>query len=319
MKQESFILERNEQWRAIESILDAAEAGEALPEAFPRMYRALCQDAALAQERGFGAGILGQLEGLAERGHQRLYGTAPPRERGLRDAIVAFPIALRKEWRLFLVMAFLLYGLGAASFLAVRQDPDFAFTLIGAQAAREFEQMYDPEAPHMGLPRETTGDFAAFGGYINNNVSIGFRTFAGGVLFGLGSLFLVGYNGLIIGGVMGHVANLGFGETLWPFVVGHGAFELNAIVVCGICGLRIGLSVIAPGQRKRGAALRHATKRVLPMLYGGTAWLVLAAVIEAFWSSQHDIWPTELFYGVGALLWVGVALYIVFAGRRRAT
>ena len=67
-----------------------------------------------------------------------------------------------------------------------------------------------------------------FGYYIKNNIGISFRTFAGGMLFGLGSVFFLVYNGLAIGATAGHLTQAGFASTFYPFVAGHGSFELTA-------------------------------------------------------------------------------------------
>ncbi len=318
MRQESFRREREERWRAFEAALRALEDGAAPEADFPRSYRAICQDLALARERGFGALLVSRLEAAAMSGHRHLYGVRPQGGRRWINALLAFPVALRREWRLLLVTSLLFYGTGAVTYAVVRAQPDVVYSVIGGEAAQQMEQMYDPEAPHMGAPRGTSGDLAAFGHYISNNVSIGFRCFAGGILFGLGSIFLVVFNGLVLGGVAGHIVNIGYGETFWPFVIGHGSFELTAIIVCGMCGLRLGLALTAPGRRLRGHALRSAARGVLPLLYGGTAMLFVAAIIEAFWSSKHDLWPTPLMYGVGAGLWLFVLGSLALAGRDRA-
>lgn len=319
MKQEAFQRERAERWRRFENALLELENGAPPPGDFARAYRGICQDLALAQERGFAAGLATRLERLALRGHEQLYGVRPPPGRGWLAILLAFPQALRREWRLLLVMVLLFYGTGAVSYLAVRADPDVAYTIVGNQSATQLEQMFDPEAEHLGAPRSTSGDLAMFGYYIRNNVGIGLRCFASGIFFGLGSVFLVGFNGIVIGGSAGHIANVGYGETFWPFVVGHGAFELNAIVVCGMSGLRLGLAVALPGRRRRAESLRHAARGVMPLLYGGTAMLFVAAIIEAFWSSNHTQWPIEVFYSVGAVLWALVIGSLAFAGRARAT
>ena len=318
MKQESFQRQRGERWREFEQALIVVEAGRPAPEDFSRDYRAICQDVALARERGFAASLVTRLERFALRGHQQLYGPRPRSGRAMLSTLLEFPAALRREWRLLLVTALLFYGTAAAGYLAVRANPDLVYSVVGGGTATSFEQMYDPEAPHMGAPRDTSGDLAAFGHYVSNNIGIGFRCFAGGILFGLGSILLIVSNGIFLGGVAGHIVNVGYGETFWPFVIGHGAFELNAIVICGLCGLRLGLAVTAPGRRRRVDALRTAARGVLPLLYGGTAMLFVGAIIEAFWSSNHDLWPERLFYGVGAALWLFVITSLAFAGRRRA-
>ena len=115
--------------------------------------------------------------------------------------------------------------------------------------------------------RSAETDFVMFGYYIANNIGIGFRTFAGGILFGIGTLFLLVYNGLVIGGVAGHLTAIGYRDTFWSFVSAHGAFELTAIAVCGAAGLRLARAVLAPSQYSRARALALAGPR-LPDLRG---------------------------------------------------
>ncbi|PAK99903.1 hypothetical protein B8W90_14245, partial [Staphylococcus hominis] len=69
-----------------------------------------------------------------------------------------------------------------------------------------------------------------FGYYIMNNISIGLRTFASGLLAGLGTVLVLLFNGLTIGAAAGHLQHIGHGDPFWRFVCGHGAFELTAIV-----------------------------------------------------------------------------------------
>ena len=92
--------------------------------------------------------------------------------------------------------------------------------------------------------------------YIYNNVRIDFQCFAGGLLFGVGSIFFLVYNGLHIGAVAGHLTRVGYGETFWGFVAGHSSFELLGAVLAGAAGLRIGYALVAPGRAH--ARRRHA-------------------------------------------------------------
>ena len=318
MRQEPFQRERETRWRAFEKTLDALETGGDPPEDFGRAYRAICQDTALARERGFGAGLVSRLERLTVRGHAVLYGTQAGGRRRALETLLEFPRALRQEWRLLLLTALLFYGTGMASYVAVRADPDVVYTVLGGSQAATMEQMYDPDSDHMGIANPPSGKLEMFGVYISNNVGIGFRCFASGIFFGIGSIFVLLFNGVVLGGVAGHLMNVGYGETFWPFVIGHGAFELNAILVCGMCGLRLGLSVTVPGRRRRVDSLRTAARGVLPLLYGGTVMLFIAAIIEAFWSANHDVWPHSLMYTVGAALWLLVVGTLSLAGRRHA-
>ena len=159
--------------------------------------------------------------------------------------------------------------------------------------------------------------FGMFGFYVMNNVGIGFRSFAGGIFFGVGSALILAVNGLIIGATAGHLTRLGFGSTFWPFVVGHGALELTAIAICGAAGLLLGQALLAPGRQTRLAALRTRARSAIVLVLGAMAMLVLAAVIEAFWSPLPMV-PTAVKVAFGTLWWILVALYFTKAGRGQA-
>src|SRR5690606_25559730 len=122
-------------------------------------------------------------------------------------------------------------------------DPDFIYTVMDWQQVRGMESMYDPAARVLGREREADTDLLMFGHYIQNNIGIAFREFAGGLFVGLFTVFVLIFNGMIIGAVAGHLTQLGYVSTFWPFVIGHGAFELTAIVLAGAAGLKIGMAL----------------------------------------------------------------------------
>lgn len=176
--------------------------------------------------------------------------------------------------------------------------------------------MYDPtnRKPGRDAWRQSDTDFAMFGFYVMNNVGIAFRTFALGLVVGVGSLFILVFNGLMIGAAAGHLTTLGYGETFWPFVSGHAALELTAIAVSGAAGLLLAAALLAPGQRRRRDALRENALEAVKLVAGALAMLVLAALIEAFWSGATVTDPL-IKYLVGAIWWVLLILYFAFAGR----
>jgi uncharacterized membrane protein SpoIIM required for sporulation len=154
-----------------------------------------------------------------------------------------------------------------------------------------------------------------FGYYIYNNIGLGFRTFAGGVLLGIGSAFMLVLNGVFIGAASGYLTARGFIETFYTFIAGHGAFELTGIVLAGVAGLKLGWAVVAPGRSSRVESLRQAAAGGVRLILGVAALLVLAAFIEAFWSSNRTI-PADIKYAAGAIGWLLVSLYLTRAGRR---
>jgi uncharacterized membrane protein SpoIIM required for sporulation len=318
MSQETFVATHRNAWRDFEDDLHLAEQprGKA-PDDFPARYRRICQHLALARHRRYSAAIIEELNGLALRGHALLY-KRPTRgwTRALEYLAGTVPRAIRAEWRLVGLCHLLFYGAALAVFLGVQADPDLVYMIMDAPTVQSIEEMYEPTAEHHLVERESDSDFLMFGFYIRNNVGISFRTFAGGALVGLGSLFFLMFNGLYLGAVFGHLHYVGSAqETLYPFVVGHGSFELTAIVLSAAAGLRLGLAFLAPGNRTRRAALKEAAKKATPIVYGFATMLVVAAFIEAFWSSTTYA-PTNVKYGVGALLWAAVYGWMLLGGSR---
>lgn len=322
MKQRPFEQRHAAGWQAFATALDRLERRKGDPTAaapppvaeFPTAYRQLCQHLAIARARRYSGPLLDRLNQLALRAYQQLY--RAPRRRGravLHFLTVDFPRRVRADARLFWLCAALFYlpllGMG----WAVHQTPELIYSLLSPETVAELEANY---APGQGAgDRDAAADLAMFGYYIHNNIGIGFRTFAGGLLLGVGAAFVLVLNGLLIGAIAGYLTARGYIETFYTFVAGHGAFELTGIVLAGVAGLKLGWAVVAPGRLSRVEALRRAAAEGVRLIVGVVVLLVLAAFIEAFWSSNRAI-PAEIKYAVGAAGWLLVVLYLTRAGRR---
>jgi uncharacterized membrane protein SpoIIM required for sporulation len=158
-------------------------------------------------------------------------------------------------------------------------------------------------------------DWAMFGFYIRHNIGIAFQCFAGGLFFSVGSLFYLAYNGIMGGAIGGYLTQRGLSSTFYSFIVTHAAFELTAIVLSGAAGLRIGHSLLAPGRSTRLQSLIDASREAIVIIYGAAGMLLIAAAIEAFWSSAPWI-PPVMKYGVAAVCWIAVISYFTLQGRR---
>lgn len=309
-----------EESKAIAADLTALEQGETVDAVvFAARYRLLCQRLALARHRRYGADLVSWLNELALRGHAQLYRRSS--NNWFRDIarvlLVEFPRALRAQWRTQTTAMVLFVGTGLGALLTILAAPDLVYHFMAIEQVKQMESMYDPNSNHFLRPRDSGGDLQMFGFYIYNNIGIAFRTFAAGLFFGLGSAFFLSYNGLVLGAVIAHLMVVGSSHTFFPFVIGHGAFELPAIVIAGGTGLELGYALLAPGGHGRAEALRHAARRCVPIIYGFTTMLLVAAFLEAFWSSQHTL-GTTVRYAVGGVLWATVAAFILFGGRRSA-
>ena len=326
MRQEHFIVRHEAEWLAFEQWLDARAARPRRARAdrswrgladedVPAAYRRVCQQLGLARRRGYSPQLVARLQELMQRGHAVMYRPPLPRWQRMFEFFLAdMPRLVRAEagvmWASLALFAIPL----VVAFVGVQVKPELIHTVMGAQQVAEMEAMYDPEAARLGRAAES--DLMMFGHYIFNNISIGLRTFASGLLAGVGPVLTLAFNGVIIGGVAGHLQAAGHGEPFWRFVAGHAAFELSAIVIASSAGLRLSLDLIAPGRRRRVDALVEGGRRGARLCLGVFVMLVAAAFIEAFWSSIGWI-PAWGKYSVGGALWVLVIAWLWFGGRDR--
>ncbi len=323
MKQAAFERAHADDWNRLEQMLAQLESGKPRDHAqsltdFARYYRRLVRQHALAVDRRYSLGLIDRLQGLLHRSHDQLY----RRRDRLLPALVrfvafGFPSALRAQARYFWAATLLFYLPAVAMGLWSFNEPEAIYSVMSSEMVAQLEYMYDPDTQHVGrdADHQASTGFEMLGFYVMNNTSIGFRTFASGLLFGIGTLFITVYNGVFLGGAAGHLSALDYSETFWPFVSGHGAFELTAICVSAAAGLMLGKALLMPGRRRRIAALRHSARQAVPLISGAAMLFFAAALIEAFWSPSGV--PAGAKYAVAAGLWLFIILYLALAGRGR--
>ena len=328
MRQERFVARYGQQWDEFEAWLDA-RAGKVRDvrragiqdvrwrgmrdDAVPGAYRRLCHQLSLARRRGYSPQVVDRLQGLMQRGHAMLYRPPPVRWRAALMFIAAgFPRLVRSEWRCMLASLLLFAIPLLGMFAAIQLQPALVHSVFDPEDVAQFERMYEPGGARLG--RDSGGDLAMFGHYVYNNVTIGFRTFAAGLLAGIGSALVLLLNGVMIGTVGGHLQQIGYGDPFWRFVCGHSALELTAIVIAGGAGLQLGLRLLVPGNRRRRDALVEGGRRGGLLCLGVLLMLVLAAFVEAFWSSIGWM-PAWIKYAVAATLWSLVLLWLWRGGR----
>lgn len=312
INRDAFVARRRREWQRLEGVLGALEAHQ--PARFvaelPALYRRACQDLALARARLYGEELERRLHQLVLRGHQQIYQQRPARGEWLEVLRAGLPRLVRQEARLLLLCVALLAVPLLGMAIAVHRHDDLVYTLLDAQQVRSLEEMYGTGS---GGPRPAASDVVMFGSYVHNNIGIAFRTFATGLFLGVGAFVTLLVNGLYFGAIAGHLIHVGSTARFFSFVIGHSAPELTGIVLSGVAGARLGLCVLAPGPRTRQRALLDEGRRLVPLLWGVAALLLLAAFVEAFWSAAAL--PPAVHFAAGAVLWAAVLAYFGLAGR----
>jgi uncharacterized membrane protein SpoIIM required for sporulation len=152
---------------------------------------------------------------------------------------------------------------------------------------------------------------------MTNNVGVAIACFAGGVFAGVGSVVLLGFNGLSIGATAGHFANAGLLGYLAAFIVGHGVLELFAIWVAGASGLLLGLAMVAPGDLTRSDAIRIRGRLATRLLTAVVVFLVIAGVIEGFVSAGTGPLALRIAVSASSLAFLLLYLWRGVSSRRR--
>lgn len=318
--QDAFVAARRARWQQLDALLLQNKTLHRLPPdliaTVGRLYRIVCADLMRARGAGYGREIVEHLDQLAARAHNRLYRASPFDVGRVIDLFVRdFPRTLRESWR-FLAAASALFVVPlVVGLVATLADPDLAAEVMPRD---QLEMLAESYAEGFEQGRSESLDTSMAGFYVYNNVGISFRVFATGIFFGLGSVFYLVTNGVMIGATLGYVAASGAGRNILTFVMGHGAFELTALVISGAAGLRMGYALVRTAGRTRLGSLRAEGPDVARLALGAAVMLGIAALIEGYWSPSSI--PDGVKWGTAAGLWLLVLAYFVLAGRpRRST
>ncbi len=147
-----------------------------------------------------------------------------------------------------------------------------------------------------------------------NNIRVTFYAFALGAIFGLGTLYVIAFNGAMFGAIIALTYRAGFGnDLLLGFVISHGVIELSCIFIAGGAGLLIGTALLMPGDLSRADALKSRGLEAVRLIVGCIPLLVVAGIIEGFISPQPI--PPVFKISIGVLTGIALYSYLLLAGR----
>ena len=260
--------------------LPAAELDELV-----RLYKRVAGQLSYAQTYYRDPALTAKLSALVARAGAVVYGTRPRTARAFgRFFARTFPAAVWHT-RHFVVISTLLSLVPAAAIAVWIGNSTAALEALGPPAVREAYVNQRFEAYYAS---EEASQFASK--VFTNNFQVGFLAFALGILFCLGTVYVLVTNGAMLGMYTGLFAAAGQQPKFWGLVLPHGMLELTAVFVAGASGLRLGWTLIDPGDRPRGAALAEEGRRAVVIVLGLILAFAVAGTIEGFVTGQP--WPT---------------------------
>lgn len=215
-------------------------------------------------------------------------------------ATVTFPLAVWSLRRFITIAALLMLVPWAVMTIWLAVSPK-AFDLVAPDAVKEAYVNGEFEDYYSSQPAQ---NFASQ--VFLNNIRVAFLAFAAGILLCVVTAVLLAYNGAMVGVAGGLFWQAGQAGKFWGLILPHGLLELSAVVVAGAAGLRIGWTVIDPGDRSRFSALTEEARRAGNVLVGLVVAFLLAALVEGFVTGRP--WPT------GVRVGIGVAVFLAFWG-----
>ena len=153
---------------------------------------------------------------------------------------------------------------------------------------------------------------------LTNNIVVSVFAYCSGIVFGLGTFYLVGLNGVALGAIFAFTGQHGLAGRLFDFVVAHGCVELSCICIAGAAGSMLGEALVRPGHLARSEAFRRAAREGIRVLFVVTLLLVICGFIEGYISPDPEVprWA-RVTIGVGYWLFMLSLLRGYVFGRSR--
>lgn len=267
------------------------------------LYRQTAADLSVVRDDPAAASLARALNALLGRAHNLVYAGAPPRRGGILHFYArVFPGVFRATLP-YTLSAFTLFSAGLIGGATITwADPGFARLLLNGPMLDTIERGEMWTHSIVGIKPLASSAIAT------NNLSVAFGAFAGGILGGLGTAYMMVFNGLMIGVLAIACDRAGLSLSLWSFVAPHGSLELPAIFIAGGAGLLLARGVLVPGFLSRRDSLVQAAALAVRLVLGVIPLLLVAGAVEGF-VSPGDLPPSAKF-ALGAALLVLLAGYV---------
>jgi uncharacterized membrane protein SpoIIM required for sporulation len=305
---------RKQQWNRLQALIQqcgtrgVGNLNRSELREFGLLYRQVAADLSILRQDPTGAHYSRYLNQLLGRAHSIIYS-------GKKTSIRSMLTFFATEWPTLVwrmrgylaIVAVIFVFCGMAGALLTLHNPDFAVQVLGPHMLDSIERHEMWTHSIVAIKPLASSEITT------NNLSVSFLTFAMGATAGLGTLYLIAFNGLLMGVVGAACGTHGMSLSLWSFVVGHGSLEIPAILIAGAAGLRLGTGLLFPGHLSRQESLRIAGSEAVKIELGTIPMLIVAGLVEGFFSPLA-VHPS-LKFALGAALFVALLAW-VFVGRR---
>jgi len=311
MTEANFILKNEPHWKALETYnqqvikrgvrkLKTAEVKE-----FAHLFRLASHHLAYSKTHYPDSHVIPYLNRVIGVTHNHFYVKESKTGSDIKRYFLhTFPRTVRETWRYWVFATVLLMlGIFFAGFYVASDHYRLAYIMPGG-----FGGFSPGEVPDFG-DGGVDWEYSLMAAVITtNNISVTFNAVAGGLLAGIGTVFILIYNGLIIGALFGFFHSVGADMPVaYGLVLPHGVIELAAIFLAGGCGLMLAKGMLLPGQYTRKQSLIMQAKKAAGLIPGIVAMLVIAGLIEGYFTPLPIAAVYKLLFA--GLTFVGLVAY----------
>jgi uncharacterized membrane protein SpoIIM required for sporulation len=151
---------------------------------------------------------------------------------------------------------------------------------------------------------------------MTNNIRVSLFAFGLGITWGLGTVIILFYNGVILGAVGADYIQAGQVKFLFGWLMPHGAIEIPAILLAGQAGFMLASALIGWGDRtSRRERMGAVSKDLLTIVGGVSIMLVWAGIVESFFSQYHEpVLPYAIKIAFGSVELFALFFFLMRAG-----
>jgi uncharacterized membrane protein SpoIIM required for sporulation len=307
---DAFVLAHRDSWARLERLvknrrhLTGAEIDELV-----ELYQRVSTHLSMLRSASSDPTLIGSLSSLVARARAAVTGAHAPLSREFtRFWRVSFPVVAYRAWRWWLATAVVFFAVAAAMAVWVIGSPEVQ-SIIGTPS--EIDELVN----HDFSSYYSEHSAAAFGLQVwLNNSWVAAKCIAFAVLLGVPIPFVLFANAANLGVVAGLMLQAGKGDVMLGLLIPHGLLELTAVFLAAAAGMRLGWSVVSPGDRPRGQVLAEQGRAVVSVAVGMVVVLLISGAIESLVTPSPL--PTAVRIGIGVLADAGFLGYIVYFGRR---
>jgi len=267
------------------------------------LYRQVAADLSVLRQDSTSRTYAAHVNQLLARAHHIIYSG---RKTNLRTVFLflrdEYPAVFQRQFGFVLASLLVTVGFGILGAVLTTARPEFMRHALPEDmiATMERHQMWTESVVSVA-PKATSF-------IMTNNLSVSFITFAGGIVFGLGTFLSLFQNGMLLGVVGAACHQYGMSILLWSFVAPHGSLELPAILIAGGAGFRLGYAMLFPGNLRWKDSIAQGGLEATRLVAGVIPMLVVAGCLEGFFSPSHA--PIWLKFTVGGMLFTLLNLWL---------